>query len=184
MFRTMLIIGVAGAVTAHTTSAARACSCIDGGAFLKVAPGADLLIQARVIKHTGFRQFPGDPKPVATTMKLEITKVYRGTERRKQITVLGDRGWDCLEYVSRFPVGSAWFFALHRAPGHRIDERGQDQHRYAISTCGTYAVRLKGGKVVGRIERAMTSRSRPEVLSVERFLEFLSRLPRRPAAAR
>jgi hypothetical protein len=147
---------------------ADACDCIDGGPFLKVAPKADLVVLAKVLRHEDMIEYKSDKARFPTAMVLEVQQVFGGKERRKRVKVFGDRGADCLEYVTRFPVKTRLFFALHRAKGHRFDKRGRDGGHYEISSCGTFFARVSKGAVT------VTSGRKRHKLKVEKFITRLT----------
>jgi len=60
------------------------------------------------------------------------------------IRVWGDDGALCRPYVSAFPRGTRWIFALKRLR----EPAAQD---YAISICGDFWLEVRGDVAVGRI---------------------------------
>lgn len=155
-------------------SVAHACDCDDGGGFFTVSPTVDLVVQARVLRHTDLRTHNDGLPAYPTTMELEVVRVFKGRETSQIIRVFGDRGADCLEYVSHFPVGSTWFFALHNAENSRFDGRGAAANSYSISSCGTYAVRESGNNVTGHIHHSSSSQSSIDTVTLPSFITQLA----------
>ena len=60
------------------------------------------------------------------------------------IRVWGDDGALCRPYISAFPLGTRWIFALKRLR----EPAAQD---YAISICGDFWLEVRGDVAVGRI---------------------------------
>ncbi len=109
---------------------ALACSCMWAGPFTKVALGTDLVVLADVQSY--YRH----------GMDLAVVEVLKGAEDRPWIRVWGDTGALCRPYVTGFPRGTRWIFALKREPGTRD---------YVISVCGEYWLEARGDQAVGRI---------------------------------
>ncbi|MGH7419244.1 MAG: hypothetical protein ACREKB_15825 [Candidatus Rokuibacteriota bacterium] len=119
-------------VTLLAPGVALACSCMWSGPFTKVALGTDLVVLAEVRSY--YRH----------GMDVAIIEVLRGGDDRREIRVWGDSGALCRPYVSAFPRGTRWIFALKRL--------GEPTARdYAISVCGEYWLEVRGGQAVGRI---------------------------------
>ena len=100
--RLTLIIAV---LVALLPGAALACSCAWGGPFTRVALGTDLIALAEVRSY--YRH----------SMDVTIVEVLRGIETRQAIRIWGDDGALCRPYVTAFPHGTRWIFALKRLPG-------------------------------------------------------------------
>jgi len=120
--------------------AALACSCTWGGPFTKVALGTDLIVLAEVRSY--YRH----------SMDVTIVEVLKGTETRRVIRVWGDDGALCRSYVSAFPRGTRWIFALKRLR----EPAAQD---YVISICGDFWLEVRGDVAVGRIIEPQHGRS-------------------------
>ena len=78
------------------------------------------------------------------SMDVAVIEVLKGGEDRREIRVWGDSGALCRPYVTAFPRGTRWIFALKRL--------GEPTARdYAISVCGEYWLEARGDQAVGRI---------------------------------
>lgn len=145
---------------------ALACSCVWAGPFTKVALGADLVLLGEVRSHDRH------------SMEVAVVEVFRGTEARRTIRVWGDDGALCRPYVSAFPRGTRWLFAVKAMSeqphgNHLIHRRLASQPGqvdYAISVCGDFWLEARGDQAVGRItiaEHGRTLESAPlaEVLA-------------------
>jgi len=117
-------------VTLLAPGVALACSCMWSGPFTKVALGTDLVVLAEVRSY--YRH----------SMDVALVEVLKGGEDRREIRVWGDSGALCRPYVTAFPRGTRWIFALKREPGTRD---------YIISVCGEYWLEARGDQAVGRI---------------------------------
>ena len=117
-------------VTLLAPGVALACSCMWSGPFTKVALGTDLVVLAEVRSY--YRH----------SMEVAVLDVLKGGEDRREIRVWGDSGALCRPYVTAFPRGTRWIFALKREPGTRD---------YIISVCGEYWLEARGDQAVGRI---------------------------------
>ena len=117
-------------VTLLAPGVALACSCMWSGPFTKVALGTELVVLAEVRSY--YRH----------SMDVAIIEVLKGGEDRREIRVWGDSGALCRPYVTAFPRGTRWIFALKREPGTRD---------YIISVCGEYWLEARGDQAVGRI---------------------------------
>jgi hypothetical protein len=120
-------------VTLLAPGVALACSCMWSGPFTKVAPGTDLVVLAEVRSY--YRH----------GMDVGVIDVLKGGEDRSVIRVWGDTDALCRPYVTAFPRGTRWIFALKREPGTRD---------YIISVCGEYWLEVRGDQAVGRIKVA------------------------------
>lgn len=117
-------------VTLLAPGVALACSCMWSGPFTKVALGTDLVVLAEVRSYHRH------------SMDVAVVEVLKGGEDRREIRVWGDSGALCRPYVTAFPRGTRWIFALKREPGTRD---------YIISVCGEYWLEVRGDQAVGRI---------------------------------
>ena len=68
-------------------------------------------------------------------MSVEVDGVLQGRLTSAKLRVEGDDGHLCRPYVSRFPVGTRWVFALNR-----LRDDSQD---YYVSVCGFYAQKVE-----------------------------------------
>jgi hypothetical protein len=116
-----------------------ACLCRWSGGLVKNVQENSLTIHGRVIKLKTFTEIYKNT--VATSIEVEILTKLKGEEKRKYITVWGDRGADCRPYLSGMRVGSEWIFSLQKI----------ENEEYAISICGEHFTPVKGNKTWGYI---------------------------------
>jgi hypothetical protein len=109
-----------------------ACSCLWGGPFTKVALRTDLVVLAEVRSY--YRH----------SMDVAVVEILKGAEERATIRIWGDTGALCRPYVTTFPPGTRWIFALQR----QREPGGRD---YTISVCGDFWLEVRGGQAVGRV---------------------------------
>lgn len=129
-----------------------ACECISSASFLDAAQSVELIVVAKVNKHTKFSKEPSyiyNDQKFPIEMELEIIDKIKGEEEKKYISVRGDRGADCLRYIMDFPVKTEWVFALVR-----------DKNSYAIVSCGDYALKVKNKMVYGSISQKDKAKKR------------------------
>lgn len=125
-----------------------ACSCNYQGSFLKLAPQTSFIALVKVKQWKNFKTIsPGYDVPLC--MDVKIVKVYKGTEKRKTITVWGDPGNLCRPYLTSFPVGQ--YFIIAFSPAGKAGYEPKED--YAINNCGCYWLRVnkKEGTVSGDI---------------------------------
>jgi hypothetical protein len=133
------------AAIAFTPSSARACSCMWGGGFLAVAPNAETVVRARVIDYHGRN------RKVDLAMDVEVVEVLKGGALpAKTIRIWGDNGALCRPYVSSFPRGTEWVFAIRPLRGSRELEAERANDFY-IPGCGAYWLRVIDERVRGHI---------------------------------
>lgn len=135
---------------------ALACTCAWGGPFMKVARNTEVIVQAKVVTYDRKKQ----------SMIVKITEVYSGNIKRKNIRVWGDNGMLCRPYVTTFPIGSEWVFALN---GQGSKPKYNSDNRYAISVCGAYWLRVRGNKVIGYIDKGKSHRGGQQEITQEVF---------------
>ena len=125
------------AVVLATPGAALACMCLWAGPFTKVALGADLIVlgEVRAYERHG--------------MEVAVLDVLKGDRARPLIKVWGDNGALCRPYVSTFPIGTRWIFALHHERDHR--ERDVRSRDYVISGCGAFWLAVQGDQAIGLV---------------------------------
>ena len=124
-------------------SPAPACKCKHAGPFLSVVPQTSLVVVGKVVAHQDY------------SMDVAVQQVLSGSAPA-QIRVQGDTGKACRPYVSQFPVGTSWAFALTAA-----EEPSQSQPatggaapagpEYQLSICGSYWLRVDGNTAHGDI---------------------------------
>jgi len=136
MIATLAFIGFA--------AEAQACSCGWGGPFLTVAPKAPIIIRGVV------QSYQGEGRGIKLGMDIKVLEVLKGRLAEPITRVWGSNGAQCRPYVSLFPVGTEWIFALN-GPGSKP---GMNNTGYAISDCGRYWLQVQKGEVVGNIDDA------------------------------
>jgi hypothetical protein len=115
-----------------------------GGPFTKVALRTDLVVLAEVRSYSRH------------SMDVAVIEVLKGGDERPAIRIWGDNGALCRPYVTAFPRGTRWIFALQRLrePGARD---------YTISICGDFWLEVRGDEVVGRVTVAEHGRIKESV---------------------
>ncbi len=116
--------------------AALACRCLWAGPFTKVALGTDLVVLAEVRSYD------------RNSMDVTVIEVLRGEEERRALRIWGDDGALCRPYVTLFPRGTRWIFALER-------ERTPGSRDYAISGCGAFWLEVRGNQAMGSVTTAV-----------------------------
>jgi hypothetical protein len=108
------------------------CTCMWVGPFTRVALQADLVVlgEVRAYHRHG--------------MDVVVLEVLKGREPRPIMRIWGDTGAACRPYVTGFPRGTRWIFAVRRSPE-------PEGHGYAISGCGEHWVEARGDQAIGRI---------------------------------
>jgi hypothetical protein len=141
-FRILLITAIFLTAWLVPVKDAIACDCAWMGPFLTVGPRSSLVVRGRVIGYYG----KGKESPPA--MDLEVLEAFCGENPKSPLRVWGDNGMLCRPYVTLFPVGTEWIFALD-GPGSKPDMSSG----HAISICGEFWLRVEGEKVKGNIDR-------------------------------
>jgi hypothetical protein len=157
---------------------ARSCSCVSNGSSLvQLAKKSELVIRGKVLKYNWDRynlegQRSKDRqkrKGTALSMTVEVQEVYKGKIKSRQVVVWGDNGMICRPYVTQFPIGTEWVFALSPDSWTKKGE-------VAISVCGEYALQVQNNRVLMGRERVSgsimdpvitgTAKAKPEVVSL------------------
>src|SRR5262245_53040871 len=112
---------------------AQACRCDTSPSFEAVSKDAPVLVQARVLEYDQ-RSSSGHP----LAMLLEVTKPIRNARAGERIRVWGDNGMLCRPYVTLFPVGSEWVFALGSDPMPPPSQAEANVRDLSISVCGKH----------------------------------------------
>jgi hypothetical protein len=133
VFSIFMILGMA---TLSQTSYACDCSALGKDFFETVylhnkavqsgewSADAALTIVSAQVKE--YKQLRSGPYP--TEMVLEVSSVVQGELTTREIIVEGDDGAQCRPYVTNFPIGQSYIFALNQYEG-----------TYYISICGNYS---------------------------------------------
>jgi hypothetical protein len=123
-----------------------ACDCDSQGAFLTVAPKAEMVALVKINRYLTFKDIYDNPTPMS--MEVEIIDIYKGKETRKIITVWGDNGSLCRPYLSLFEIGKYYVIAFDK--GSETTEIGANQTEketdYSISNCGDYWLQVDTDK--------------------------------------
>jgi hypothetical protein len=135
-----------------------ACSCSWGGPFLTVAPKTALIVRAKVLGYSSY------------AMDVEIQETLKGDATLKKVRIWGDWGGDCRPYVSMFPVGTEWIFAISPDSSKKGD--------YGISVCGEFWAEVNKETVKGFLTSPLApnlpgSANKKETMSLKQFREKL-----------
>lgn len=123
---------------------ALACRCLWAGPFTKVALGTDLVVLAEVRSYD------------RNSMEVAVIEILKGKEERRALRIWGDNGALCRPYVTLFPRGTRWIFALER-------EREPRSRDYAISGCGAFWLEVRGNQAMGSVTAAARDASAESV---------------------
>jgi hypothetical protein len=134
--------GVMSGAALYFAPAAMACNCAVNDTFGTVAPRSQLIVRGKVLNYQWDQADKQHDRPMA--MQVEVQEVLNGVNASKQVTIAGDNGMICRRYVSEFPVGTEWVWAVSPDTWSKNGE-------LAISSCGEYALAVKDDKVQGRI---------------------------------
>jgi hypothetical protein len=93
-------------------------------------------------------------------MEVEVSEALKGDPKGANVRIWGDTGILCRPYVTAFPVGTEWVFAVHSNP-----EKAEGG--YVISACGEYAVRVQKDSVTGKLTPTKTDTGRSETMSLK-----------------
>lgn len=126
-----------------------ACSCNYQGSFLKLAPFTNFIALVKVKKLLNYKTL-SNGEQIPLSMQVKVVEIYKGTEKRKTITVWGDNGNQCRPYLNRFSKDGYYIIAFISAG--RVE--GELKTDYAINNCGCYwlSVMKKEKSVTGDIE--------------------------------
>lgn len=112
-------VAVIASATAH------ACSCgIDGGSFFKFSEGQTVI--------RGTVESLGPPvdqvEGVRRSINVSVDEVVTGQFDEASVELLGDRGWDCLEYLNEkiyYPGSQHLFILFSNAPSQGLTVCGE-----------------------------------------------------------
>jgi hypothetical protein len=157
---------------------ARGCSCVSNGSSLvQLAKKSELVIRGKVLEYNWDRynlegqrsKDKQERKGTPLSMTVEVQEVYKGKLTSRQVVVWGDNGMLCRPYVTQFPIGTEWVFALSPDPWTKKGE-------LAIWVCGEYALQVQNNRVLMGRERVRgsimdpvitgTAKAKPEVVSL------------------
>lgn len=118
-----------------------ACTCA-GFSPLITKQSAPLVIDGAVRRYISGRD---SRYPIA--MDVEVIRVLHGNYRAKTIRIFGDFGASCVPYVSRFPIGTEWVFAVHGP----VWIRDMGDENFGFEACSASGLPVKNGRVTGAI---------------------------------
>lgn len=142
--RGLALFALTAALAMASESPASACSCMWAGGFLKVSPGAEVIVRVRV------RDYHGRSRKVDLAMDVVVLERLKGRPAADDIRIWGDNGALCRPYVSGFPRGTEWILAIRPLSGPHEREAGRAGDYY-IPGCGAYWLRVNGDRVTGHI---------------------------------
>ena len=130
---TFLIMVISALFSAPSFS----CSCSYAGNFVEYTLGKKGVVKA-TIKEFGQKLPHG--KTLYESMTVEITEIIKGNYKGKQLTLLGDPGDLCRDYVDsrRFKIGSQHLILL-----------SNENSSQPLDGCGESSVVIRNGKVEG-----------------------------------
>jgi hypothetical protein len=158
-----LIIGLSIFLLDRPTSA---CNCVSQASFIQNTTSAELVVRGKVIEHNWYRKGIQQDRP--RSMTIEVNEVYKGKIKSRKIIAWGDNGIICRRYVSGFPIGTEWVFALSQ---DSWTEKGE----LAISSCGENSLRVKGNSVIGKVKDG-NYKAKPQVMSLPNLRKQLKSL--------
>ena len=109
-----------------------------------MAPNAGAVVRARVVDYHGRN------RKVDLAMDVEIMEVLKGGALPRRIRIWGDNGALCRPYVSGFPRGTEWIFAIRPLAGSREYDAHHARDFY-LPGCGAYWLKVDGGQARGHI---------------------------------
>lgn len=144
---------------------AQACMCGSWMPFADAEKDVPVLVHARVLAYGDLNgDSPG-------SMTIEVLTPLRNAKAGERMKVWGDPGNLCRPYVSAFPRGTEWVFALGGDRRSPPQPQAGARREIAIGGCGAYWLAVRDGKVVGELHRA---RARDE-MPLDSFLRRYGR---------
>lgn len=149
-----------------------ACSCNYQGSFLKLAPNTSFIALIKVKKLMKYKTL-SNGQEIPLSMQVKVVEIYKGTEKRKTITVWGDNGNQCRPYLNRFSKDGYYIIAF--IPAGRVE--GELKTDYAINNCGSYwlSVNKKEKTVMGDIESENQTKSTMDLINLKMTLQKISK---------
>ncbi len=157
---------------------ARGCSCVSNGkSLVQLAKKSQLVIRGKVLEYNWYKsnlqgqryKDEQERKGTPLSMTVEVEEVYKGKIKSRKVVVWGDNGMICRPYVTQFPIGTEWVFALSPDSWTKKGE-------LAISVCGEYLLQVQNNRVLMGQERVRdsimdpviggTAKAKPEVVSL------------------
>jgi hypothetical protein len=124
----------------------QACSCGGAPGFFTASARAEVVVRGKVLSYQ------------SNSMEVEVREVFKGATQPAKIRIWGDNGMQCRPYVTQFPIGTEWVFAVSK-------EAGTPASDYVISVCGDFWVRAEKDTVEGVLT------AKPETISLAAFRE-------------
>lgn len=142
-----------------SSQAAYACSCAYIGSFINYTKNGGVV--RATIKEFGLKLSNGST--FYESMTVEVSQVIKGEYSEREITFLGDRGFNCRAYVDseRFKIGSE----------HLISLSNNDPIQ-PLGGCGESAVLIKDGKVHG--EELINNKFESYSITLQDYFEMLN----------
>ena len=127
-------------VTIFFSNTSIACSCLYAGKFSDYVAGDKGVVRATNMKYGPKLSHGGT---LYESMFVEVTDVIKGEYNSKELTLLGDPGHLCRDYVNsmRFKIGSEHLISI-----------SSEEAIQPLGGCGESSVVIKDGKVEG-VER-------------------------------
>jgi len=140
-------------------SVSMACSCTYGGKFSEYSSKSKGVIRAK-IKSYGPRLPHGET--LYESMVVEVIEVIKGKYKNHKLTLLGDPGFLCRDYVNakRFGIESEHLFSL-----------ANEKTTQPLGGCGESSVVIKGNIIEGN--ELIEDVYKPYTMSVADFIELL-----------
>ena len=136
MIYRIVLIAAAVFVVAQSGDAL-ACSCMSKGSFVEYVKQSDGVIRARV---AGYGDKLSHGETLFESMTVDVVTVLKGDLRFESITLLGDPGFMCRDYVDsrNFVIGKEYLIALHT-----------DESTQPFGGCGEAWLKLDDGIASG-----------------------------------
>ena len=145
------------------------CSCGGWLPFIEAHKNGSVVAIVEVEKYLTFRE---DEVPLS--MEVNVTGLISGSEAKGKITVWGDRGWDCLTNLDRFPVGSKWLFAPKRIDDPVAwDFEQASEGDYAIGGCGAYFLEVVEDSVEGYIFQSSDGSHVEQTYKLDKLIDLV-----------
>lgn len=127
-----------------TATSSFSCECVCTGdcSFHKVIKTSKLVALVKVISYDNYLslEIMGHDGKMPQSMTVEIIKLYKGTETRKQIKIWGDNGALCRPYIANFVIGDYFLVAPHLIDKPRSTKESKTD--YEFFSCTTDYLRL------------------------------------------
>lgn len=140
---------------------------------MRTAPHSDAVLLGEVLSHT------------KNSLELRVIESWRGTEIRETVRLWGDNGEQCRPYVSEYPIGTTWVFALSAvtpelgkglATASEETEMQAERSEYVVSVCGEYSLQVYAGSAMGVLRGKSRAAGRTGI-SLARLRSKVARWP-------